>query len=86
MAKEKKEFTEAEKKRFKAQKEAEFNQLVQQAKRTNPDPVSRAVAQQELRKRNARTDRYLRKNEPARYAEKLREKAAYYDEKAKSNK
>lgn len=83
MAKETKVYTEAEKKRFKAQKEAEFNQLVQQAKRTNPDPVSRSVAQQELRKRNARTDRYLRNNDPARYAEKLREKAAYYDEKAK---
>lgn len=86
MLKETKVYTEAEKKRFKAQKDAEFNQLVQQAKRTNPDPVSRSVAQQELRKRNARTDRYLRNNDPARYAEKLREKAAYYDEKAKSNK
>lgn len=83
MAKEKRAFTAAEKKRFKAQKDAEFNQLVQQAKNTNPDPLTCSAARNELRKINARSDNYLRQNDPAKYAEKLRKKAAYYDEKAK---
>lgn len=82
----KKNYTKKEKEEFAKQKREEFDRLVEQSKSTNPDPISRSIAQKELKKRRKQSDRYLRKNEPAKWAEKLRKKADYYDEKAKGGK
>ena len=61
-------------------KRKEFDTLVKKA--NGNDPVLRSVAQKELNKRRKKADNYLRKNEPAKWAEKLRAKADYYDQKA----
>ena len=81
MAQKKKTYTKKEKEAFAAQQRDEFNQLVEWSK--NGNAITRAAAQKELNKRRKRADSYLRKNEPAKWAAKLRAKADYYDQKAK---
>ncbi len=81
MAQKKKTYTKKEKEAFAAQQREDFDYLVQQSKSSNP--ITRAAAQKELNKRRKRADSYLRKNEPAKWAAKLRAKADYYDQKAK---
>ena len=80
MANNKKTYTKKEKEQFAAQKREEFDYLVEKSKDSNP--IVRASARKELNKRRKRADNYLRKNEPAKWAEKLRAKADYYDQKA----
>lgn len=81
MAQNKKTYTKKEKEAFAKQKREEFDQLVATAK--NGNVLQRSAAQKELNKRRKKADRYLRQNEPAKWAEKLRAKADYYDQKAK---
>jgi hypothetical protein len=81
-----KSFTEADKKAFSAKSKAEFETLVKVSNDPNANVITRTAAKEQLRKIERQNDAYNRKNNPAKYAEKLRKKAAYYDEKAQAQK
>lgn len=76
----KREYSAEEKAQFAAQKQSEFDYLVQQSQ--SPNPIARSAARKELNKIERKNDAWNRKNNPAKYAEKLESKAQYYRDKA----